>query len=401
MDILISGAGIAGPSLALWLGALGHRVTVVEKAPGPRIGGSAVDFRGDQMTLLDRMGLLPGVRELQTAMGERRAVDSDGRRLATFPSAFFSGEVEIDREDLAHLLYERTRNDTEYVFGDSITGLGETGGGVDVTFASGSPRRFDLVIGADGAHSGVRRLAFGDESLFAHDLGFCTATFEVPNTFGLDHRAVSYNEPGRGVEVSSARHPERASVSLTFTTGPDTGERFTLEEQRELLTTRFGGMGWQVPELLEGLCRAPSLYFDRLAQIRLDRWHSGRIVLLGDAAWCAGPGGNGTGLAMLGAYTLAGELAAAEGDHTVAFARYERALRASVVKSQKQAAGSGRFLAPASDGKIRRRNRTYRILCSPLLQPVFTWMITRTAQTGALADYPLPVAAADAAGRSA
>jgi len=391
MSILISGGGVAGPSLAHWLGRSGYAVTVVERAPGLRgSGGVPVDFRGDQLALLARMGVLGEIQAWQTGMGDQAVVGADGRRLSTFPSALFSGDVEIERGDLARILYSRSKDAAEYVFGDHITALAQAPDGVDVTFARGPARRFDLVVGADGLHSTVRRLAFGGEQQYRHDLGLAVAGFSVPNTFGLDHSGLIYNEPGRLAMVASGRDRARAAVALMFAGPvPDYGWHDT-GAQKRIVAEHFAGAGWQVPALLEALSEAPELYFDTISQIRLDRWSAGRVVLLGDAAWCTGPGGNGTGHAMFGAYTLAGELALAGGDHLAAYRNYEQIMRPPVAKSQKQAAGAARFLTPATERKIRNRNRTFRILSAPALRGVFGWLARRTANTGTLRDYPLP-----------
>lgn len=389
-SVLVSGAGIAGPAVAYWLTRYGDRVTVVERAPGLRPGGAAVDFRGDQMALVERMGVLDRIRTHRTDMGDQRVVDATGRTRAKLPSAMFSGELEIERGDLARILYDHSRPDAEYLFGDHITALTEHADGVEVAFANGGVRAYDLVVGADGLHSGVRELAFGAEDRLRHDLGYYTARFSVPNTFGLDHSGVIYNEPGRYVFVGSARNVARAMVSLLFAAPALDHDRHDAEAQRGIVARCFAGVGWRVPEILAAMEDATDLYFDSLSQIRLDRWSTGGVVLLGDAAWCAGPGGNGTGHALLGAYTLAGELALAGDDHELAFARYERLMRPAVVKSQRFAAGAGRYLAPATEGRIRRRNRTYRMLSTRPMTGVFSWLTTRTAKTGALKDYPLP-----------
>ena len=389
-SVLISGGGIAGASLAYWLGESGYAVTVVERAPGLRTSGAApVDFRGDQLALLERMGVLGDIQACQTGMGDQTVIDASGRRLSTFPSVLFSGDVEIERGDLARILYDRSASAAEYIFGDHITGMTQDADGVDVTFAHSAPRRFDLVVGADGLHSAVRRLAFGEESQFRHDLGLAIAGFDVPNTFGLDHGGLIYNEPGRLVMVTSGRDRARASVGLMFAASlPDYDWRDT-DGQKRIVAEHFAGVGWQAPALLAALREAPDLYFDTVGQIRLDHWSTGRLVLLGDAAWCTGPGGNGTGHAMLGAYTLAGELALAGGDYAAAFRRYEQIMRPPVTKSQKNAAGAGRFLTPATERKIRNRNRTFRILSSRPMTGLFGWLAKRTANTGTERDYPL------------
>jgi 2-polyprenyl-6-methoxyphenol hydroxylase-like FAD-dependent oxidoreductase len=389
-SVLISGGGIAGPSLAYWLGTSGYAVTVVERAPGLRTSGAApVDFRGDQLALLERMGVLDDIRGSQTGMGDQTVIDAGGRRLSTFPSVLFSGDVEIERGDLARILYHRSAGAAEYVFGDHVTGMTQDADGVDVSFAHGAPRRFDLVVGADGLHSAVRRLAFGEEPRFRRDLGLCVAGFDVPNTFGLDHGGLIYNEPGRLVMVTSGRDRARAAVCLMFTASlPDYDWRDT-DGQKQIVAEHFADVGWQGPALLAALRDAPELYFDTISQIRLGHWSAGRVVLLGDAAWCTGPGGNGTGHAMLGAYTLAGELALADGDHAAAYERYEQIMRRPVTKSQKTAAGAGRFLTPATERKIRNRNRTFRILSSRVMTGLFGWLAKRTANTGSLRDYPL------------
>jgi len=245
------------------------------------------------------------------------------------------------------------------------------------------------VIGADGLHSAVRRLAFGPEAEFREDLGLAVAGFSVPNTFGVDHGGLIYNEPGRLAMVASGRDPARATVCLMFAGPvPDYDWHDTLGQKR-IVAERFAGAAWQVPALLAALHETLELYFDTISQIRLGRWSAGRVAPLGDAAWC--PGGNGTGHTMFGAYTLAGELALAGGDHAAAFGRYEQIMRPPVAKSRKQAAGAARFLTPATERKIRSRsrNRAYRVLSSPVLSGPFGWLARRTASTGTLRDYPL------------
>ncbi|MFD9888678.1 FAD-dependent monooxygenase [Amycolatopsis sp. NPDC059027] len=389
--VLVSGAGIAGPAAAYWLHHHGFTVTVVETAPALRPGGQAVDFRGAQMELLRRMGILDEVRRHETAMDTETILDLEGNPAIEVPTSFMSGEVEILRGDLSRILYERTRDYAEYVFGDRVTSLIEQAEGVDVTFASGRTRTFDLVVGADGVHSGVRAAAFGPEAGFRRDSGFQIAGYTVPNHLGLDHAGLTYNEPGLGVRVTSARDPEQMQVGLVF--AGDGPGRCGAEQQKRFLAEKYAGMGWEMPKLLDALDSATDLYFDSISQIHLDRWSKGRVVLLGDAAWCAGPGGNGTGLGMMGAHVLAGELAAAGGDHRTAFARYEEKIRPAAKLGQRNGGGSGTFLAPLTEKKIRQRNRIYRMMTNRLLAGLFDKFTSKAANMVRCQDYPSPVAA--------
>ncbi|GAA2035879.1 FAD-dependent monooxygenase [Catenulispora yoronensis] len=390
-NILISGAGIAGPTLAYWLRRQGCRVTVVERSGFLRDSGGAVDFRGEQVKLLKAMGILGAVKAHETAMGAEVVVDAEGRELVAFPAALFSGEVEIERGDLARILYDLTSSDVEYVFGDWIVGLdqGEEIGGVEVTFAGGGVQRYDLVVGADGLHSGVRRLVFGEEADFRRDLGWVIAGCAAPNDLGLDHEGRIYNVPGRGVMVSSARDREQAGVGFVFHAPGLKYDRDDVAQQKALVAETFADAGWQTPILIERLAQAQDLYFDTLSQIHMERWASGRVVLLGDAAWCAGPGGSGTGMAMMGAHVLAGELAAADGDYRKAFAEYEKALRPAVKIGQKQGKGAGGFLAPIDDKKIKSRNKAYKMLSRRYAAGIFNWLTARAANAVEYREYPI------------
>ncbi|MEV7005308.1 FAD-dependent monooxygenase [Streptosporangium sp. NPDC051022] len=374
--VLISGASIAGPALAYWLSRSGCTVTVVEKAPALRAGGQAVDFKGaTHRTVLERMGILQDVRRLQTGGADGEIVDANGRRLAVMPGEFTGGDVEILRGDLSALLYERTADACEYVFGDSITSLTETAGGVHVTFERGAPRTFDLVVGADGIHSNVRRLAFGPESDYVRFLGYYYALADL----GVDHDRGMYNEPGRMAALGGPKAPAFfvfASEELDY-------DRYDTDQHKRILADAYRGMGWKVPELMARLPRARELYLDSISRVEIDHYARGRVVLLGDSAYGNTLGGFGTGLAIVGAYVLAGELAAADGDHRVAFRGYEEAFR-GYAKIARQG-GAGAFLAPPTPGRIRMRNRMfkYRLLLRALL-----WMTDRFATDITLKDYP-------------
>lgn len=386
--VLISGASVAGPAVAYWLGCYGYRPTVVEVAPALRGGGYAVDFRGSvSLAVLERMGVLGEIRRHRTGGSPLSFVDASGREVAALPPEFAGGEVEILRSELSRILYEhslrapakaepgtaaRTTVDltdptdaaesAEYIFGDSITSLTEVADGVHATFERSAPRTFDLVIGADGLHSTVRRLAFGPEEEFVSHLGYYIAGWDLPpDGADLGARPVGYNEPGRLASVG--RTPRRAKkpgyageTFCVFASDELVYDRHDTEGQKKLIAGAYAGCGWRTPELTETVWDADGLYFDSISRVDVPRWSTGRIALLGDAAYGATVGGMGTGSAVVGAYVLAGELAAAGGDHARAFARYEQRLRPFVTRCQEGGRQAGEFLAPPTQEAIDARN---------------------------------------------
>ncbi|MFB4287838.1 FAD-dependent monooxygenase [Nonomuraea sp. ATR24] len=346
-SVLVSGASVAGPSIAYWLHRYGCRVTVVEKAPALRLGGQAVDFKGAvHRTVLERMGILEEVYRRRTGGSDQEIVDARGRRLAVMPGEFTGGDVEILRGDLAELLYERTREGCEYVFGDSITSLTQSAGGVDVTFERAAPRTFDLVVGADGIHSNVRRLAFGPEEEFVRFLGHYYALVQLD----LESGSQMYNEPGRMAALGGRKAPS----FFVFASEPLDYDRHDVEQQRRILMDAYRGAGWRIPEVLDRLAGVEDIYLDSISRVETDEYARGRVVLLGDAAYGNTLGGFGSGLALVGAYVLAGELAAADGDHRAGFAAYQEAFR-GYAKVARQG-NAGPFLAPATPARIRMRN---------------------------------------------
>jgi 2-polyprenyl-6-methoxyphenol hydroxylase-like FAD-dependent oxidoreductase len=393
--VLVSGASIAGPSVAYWLQRFGFDVTVVERAPALRPGGFAVDFRGSpHVTVLRRMGILDEVKAAQTHMRGLSFVDANGRTVLTLPASFLSGDVEIERGDLSHIIYDRTSEQVRYRFGDSIASLTDTGDQVVVDFDSGTSASFDLVIGADGLHSNVRRLTFGDEAQFLQYGGYYVAGgFDVPNHLGLDHLTLGYGVPGKSVSLSSHRRPDVATPVFVWHSADQLEyDRHDIGQQKAIIAEVFAGMGWEVPRVLAAMTGADWLYFDSLSQIKMDRFTHGRVALIGDAGYGATMGGLGTGLAVVSSYVLAGELARAGGDHTLAFPRYERTIRDYALGCQRLANGAGPFLAPRTRRGIWIRNTSHRLM---VRRPMAGWLEKMTVKAAAniqLDDYtPLAV----------
>ncbi|MEU6408024.1 FAD-dependent monooxygenase [Microbispora sp. NPDC046933] len=366
-NILISGGSVAGLTLAFWLREHGFAVTVVERAPSLRDGGYKIDIRGAALDVVARMGLLDEVRRHSTDMRVARFVDARGRQIGTMSAQLFGGregdDVEIMRGDLTRLLHAATGDGVEYVFDDSITALRETPEGMHVTFANGSPRTFDLVVGADGLHSTVRALVFGEESRFVHHLGHHIAIFTVPNHLHLDRTEMMHPAPGRSAGMYSTGRGDDAKAMFLFSSPPSAGDRRDVAGQKKLLADVFSGQGWEVPRLLDAMEDAPDFYLDSISQVRMDRWSSGRVALVGDAAYAASPAsGQGTSLALAGAYVLAGCLAEAAGDHAAGFAAYEREMRHFAEENQKLAANNLKGMVLKSAAQIRFQMLMLRLM---------------------------------------
>ena len=366
-SVLISGGGIAGPALAFWLTRQGFTVTIVERAPTLRPGGQAVDLRGAGRTVVDRMGLLEAVRAVSLHQRGIAFVRDDGRIAARMPVDAFGGEgivseIEVLRGDLSSVLYEATVPATEYLFDDTVTALEQDDHGVGVTFLRSAPRRFDLVVGADGSHSVVRALAFAPEADCAQPIGCYVSWFTAPAEVDLDGWFLMHNAPGGLVaSVRPGRLPGEHKAGLSFRSAPLAIDRADVAAQKALVAERFTGVGWEVPRLLSAMDAAPDFVLDSMAQVRLPAWSRGRVVLLGDAAWCPTPlTGLGTTLALVGAYVLAGELADADGDVAVAARRYEEVLRDYVTSSQQLPPGGVASYAPMSRARIRLGTATMR-----------------------------------------
>jgi 2-polyprenyl-6-methoxyphenol hydroxylase-like FAD-dependent oxidoreductase len=368
-NILISGASAAGPSLAYWLHRYGFKPTVVERSPALRAGGYAIDLRGAAVNVAERMGILDDARKASTDLREVLFVDSKNQTLATMDANFGAGpgkagDVELLRDDLAQILYAATRDNIDYIFGDSIASLSQHDHGVDVTFERGAPRTFDLVIGADGSHSNVRGLGFGQESLFSHYLGQHVAIFTIPNYLNLDRLWLMHYVPKKMAAIMQYGSHKHTRALLMFASPKLNYDHRDTEQQKNIVRKSFAEeTGWQFPRLLQEMEHASDFYFDDVSQIRMDRWSNGRIALVGDAA--CGPTlitGQGTSMALVGAYVLAGELASAAGDYTTAFARYENECRSYMEQNQQIALKAPEVQLPDSWEAIDRQNEMLRAI---------------------------------------
>ncbi|MFF9685012.1 FAD-dependent monooxygenase [Streptomyces sp. NPDC014623] len=366
--VLISGAGISGPVLAYWLHRSGFAVTVVEKAGAPRGGGYPIDVRGTATEVVRRMGILPRLRDAHIDSRRCTFLDADGGTVASVtPRAVAGGaegrDLEVRRGDLADFLHARVRDDVEFLFDDSIETLDQSAREADVTFHSGRRRTFDLVVGADGMHSHTREALFGPEEQFHRYLGYCFAVFTMPNTFGLTRELVLWNTPGKAAALYAVGDGDELHAFLNFhrPEPPFDGPRHP-DAQRDLVATAFAGAGWEVPGMVDAMRDADDLFIDTAGQIRMPHWSKGRVALVGDAAYAPSfLTGQGSSLALVGAYMLAGALATHR-DHTAAFAAYERDVRAFVDVNQALVDKGAATLFPTTARALEQRNTMLRDL---------------------------------------
>lgn len=377
--VLISGAGIAGTTLAYWLARYGMQLTLVEKAPRLRTGGYVIDFWGAGFEIAGRMGLLPEINRNGYKVQELRVVNRDGKKISGFPVDAFARItdnrfISLPRGDLAASIFGLLEDKVETIFGDSVARIGQSDSGVHVVFESGVKRDFDLVIGADGLHSRVREIVFGAEKRFEKYLGCKVAAFEAASYRPRDELVyVLYTEVGQQV-VRFTMRGDRTMFLFTFA-DEDVDEAGDVPYQKALLRKRFEKSGWECPQILEALDSTNELYFDRVSQIRMDEqeglWTRGRATLVGDAASCVSLlAGQGSALAMVAAYILAGELHRANGNYAEAFARYQDLFGPFVRGKQKAALRFAGFFAPKSNFSLFLRNQVMKLLSLPWIADV-------------------------------
>ncbi|KQO63448.1 FAD-dependent monooxygenase [Curtobacterium sp. Leaf261] len=374
--VLISGASFAGMTTAIWMRRLGYEVTIVEQAPGLRRGGTPVDLRRDAMDIFERMDILPAVRAKALPPRTTLIADLDGTPIVTAdpdePDTVDASDrsivideyeihrfddVEVHRDDLLDILHAEIRDHVEVVFGDSITALAETADGVRVSFRNGPERDFAMVLGCDGNHSTVRRLWFGPESDHSHFLHHYTSVTVVDDMFIQPWTSRIQNAPGRTLLLNS--YATTTDVVFMFHSDDEIPyDHHDIEQQKQIIRDKFADAGEPFSGVLDQALDADNFYFDKLSQNRLPAWGSGRVALVGDAAYCPSPAaGMGGSVAILGATALYDAFVTAGGDMVGAFAEYERSFRPTVEKIQSETVEFGLpMISPDTDEEIAARN---------------------------------------------
>ncbi|WP_423920162.1 FAD-dependent monooxygenase [Frigoribacterium sp. 2-23] len=339
--VLISGASFAGLTTAIWMQRLGYQVMIVERATGLRTGGTPVDLKSDTLAIVGRLGLLQAVRDRVLPARRTAFAHADGTTIATMEpeptaetitideyEAHRHDDVEIHRDDLLAILYAEVRDTAEIVFGDSITALTDTADGVRAEFRVGAAREFAMVLGCDGNHSGVRRLRFGPEAEHSHFLHHYTSVTVVDGALITPWTSRIQNTPGRTLLLNS--YDATTDIALVFHSDHEIAYDYhDVDAQKQLIRQHFADAGEPFSaEIIEKALTAGNFYFDKLSQNRLPRWSSGRVALVGDAAYCPSPAaGMGGSVAILGATALHDAFVTTGGDIEAAFAEYERSFR--------------------------------------------------------------------------
>lgn len=363
--VLISGASVSGPTLAFWLYRYGFDVTVVELSPAVRGGGYPIDIRGVAVDVLDKMHITDEVRAAHGTTETLTFVNENGRPIGVINPETLTGgsrgrDMEVPRGDLTSVLYAHTRDDIDYVFADSITDLAVEERGIRVSFRKGAGRFFDVVIGADGLHSNVRRLAFGPEEDYLRHLGMHFTGFTVPNYLGLTNGVAMHATPRKMIALYGFGERRTLHAFFVFPSDDAISTRMRDTDEAQALTERmFANHGWEAPRLLDLMRSAGDIFSDSVSQIRVPRWSKGSIGLVGDAAYAPSfLSGQGTSIALVGAFVLAGELAHNQHDFNLAMRRYESVTRDFVTRNQKLALGMGaRMIVPANRAQLWARNQ--------------------------------------------
>lgn len=366
MRALVVGAGISGLSAAAFLARNGWEVAVVDHAAGPRPQGYMIDFFGRGWEAAEKLGIIPRIRELGYQIQRVDYVDPWGRSRASLPYARFSKVVRGDftsilRPDLERAIREALPPGVSVQYGRTVAAVGQNGEGVTVTLDDGTVMERDLLVGADGVHSAVRSLVFGPEDDFFRFLGFHVAAYYLddPNLGALIGDRVAVTDTRNEAMFFYRLRDGRTAVLAAHRTGDPARP----PDPRALLRSRYGALGWICPEALAGC--PEDIYYDQAAQIRMPCWHSGRVVLLGDAAAAVSLlAGQGASLGMAGAYLLAEQLRQ-EPDIGRALTAFESGWRAEVEGHQRAGAGAASWFVPATRRASVMRRTAIRLMRVP------------------------------------
>ncbi|CAN5763492.1 FAD-dependent monooxygenase [soil metagenome] len=372
-NILISGAGIAGTALAFWLKKFGFNPTIVESAPKLREGGHAIDFMGAGYDVAEKMGIIPALEKADFNISNIAFVDKDNNEKGSMnyqqvKKSLNNRAFSFLRSDLAKVIYNSLDKETEIIFDNTINKIEQDEEKVIVTFKTGVTRSFDLLVGADGLHSNVRNLIFGNESQFEKYYGYYTSSFTIENFSDKGKAFSMLNVPNKQVAVYSINEKKAATFFIFTSSEKLNYEHHDIQKQKQILKNEFMNVGWKCPELLSKIDTTSDFYFDSVSQIKMEHWSKGRISLVGDACDCPSLlSGKGSTLAMVGAYILAGELKLANGNYEIAFEEYENILKPFMEKKQKSAQSFAKSFVPKSNFGIWVRNQVFKLMSFPLL----------------------------------
>lgn len=356
--ILISGGGIAGLTLAYWLKQRGFLPTIVEKHPSGRGGGYKVDVRGAALDVAKRMGIYQDLLDANVNLASSKFVTSD-EKVFEFEGDLLGssseGEIEINRWDLAQILSKKI-DGIEIIYGDSIAKIEDK----VVHFEKMKPREFDIVIGADGQYSNVRRLVFGEDSKYLKRFGIQFCVFPIPNIFELERCEIVYFDQGKLATAYAVGNHSYACFAFKSDEEMPSPDRL-----KAVFEKQFHGLNWEIPRLISLMKESDDCYFNSIAQVRMPSWSHGRVALVGDAAHSVQA--MGTSLAMIGGYILARELEEAKGDYTLAFDRYEKTLR-KIVEASQELAEANQQAFTESSFKMKLQLYLMKILPKKFLQ---------------------------------
>jgi 2-polyprenyl-6-methoxyphenol hydroxylase-like FAD-dependent oxidoreductase len=376
-SILISGAGIAGTTLAFWLSKFGFHPVIVEHAPALRKGGYGIDFWGAGYEVAERMGIISDLQHADLGISEVVFVDADDRRRSSLNyvklKQLMKGRAfTLLRSDLARIVYDALDAGTEIIFNDTITAIDEVHSGVRVRFRSGLVRDFDLVIGADGLHSKVRSLIFGEETQFEQFYGYYVSSYTMPALRSTGRSFHMYGIPGKQITAYSTKDNQTTVLCIFSAAEKLSIHHNDVRAQKQRLHDEFVGTGWQSDDLLAGMELAPDFYFDVVSQIKMKEWSKGRVALVGDASSCPSLlSGQGSTLAMVGAYILAGELKNAAGDFHLGFLQYQSVFKPFLDSKQKIAQTFAKSLVPKTRFGMWMRDLAVRLMFFPLFSKMF------------------------------